>query len=96
MAIEQLTSNLVKGQFPEFFREDAPNFLLFVKAYYEYMEQSGKSVHELNKLQSYKDIDDTLDEYVEYFRRTVLPSLPLNVIADKRILAKTIRDFYQS
>ena len=96
MAIEQLTSNLVKGQFPEFFREDAPNFLLFVKAYYEYMEQSGKSIHELNKLQSYKDIDDTLDEYVEYFRRTVLPSLPLNVIADKRILAKTIRDFYQS
>ena len=96
MAIEQLTSNLVKGQFPEFFREDAPNFLLFVKAYYEYMEQSGKSVHELNKLRSYKDIDDTLDEYVEYFRRTVLPSLPLNVIADKRILAKTIRDFYQS
>ena len=96
MAIDQLTSNLVKNQFPEFLTEDAPNFLLFIKAYYEYMEQSGKSVHELNKLKSYKDIDDTLDEYIEYFRRTVLPSLPLTLLADKRLLAKTIRDFYQS
>jgi len=96
MAIDQLTSSLVKNQFPEFLTEDAPNFLLFVKAYYEYMEQSGKSVHELNKLKSYKDIDDTLDEYIEYFRRTVIPSLPINVLADKRLLAKTIRDFYQS
>ena len=96
MAINQLTSNLVKDQFPDFFKEDAPNFLLFIKAYYEYMEQSGKAVHELNKAESYKDIDLTLDEYVEYFRRTILPSIPLNVLADKRLLAKTIRDFYQS
>jgi len=96
MAINQLTSNLVKNQFPDFFKEDAPNFLLFIKAYYEYMEQSGKAVHELNKAESYKDIDLTLDEYVEYFRRTILPSIPLNVLADKRLLAKTIRDFYQS
>jgi hypothetical protein len=96
MSIDKLTSNLVKNQFPDFYKEDSPNFLLFVKAYYEYMEQSGKSVHELNKLESYKDIDNTLDEYVEYFRRTIIPSLPLDVIADKRILAKTIRNFYQS
>lgn len=96
MSINQLTSSLVKNQFPDFFKEDSPGFLLFMKAYYEYMEQSGKSVHELNKLQSYKDIDDTLDEYIEYFRRTIIPSLPLNVLSDKRLLAKTIKDFYQS
>jgi len=96
MAIDQLTSSLVKNQFPDFYKEDSPGFLLFVKAYYEYMEQSGKSIHELNKLKSYKDIDDTLDEYIEYFRRTIIPSLPISVVSDKRLLAKTIRDFYQS
>lgn len=96
MAINQLTSSLVKNQFPDFYKEDSPGFLLFIKAYYEYMEQSGKSIHELNKLESYKDIDDTLDEYIEYFRRTIIPSLPIAVVSDKRLLAKTIRDFYQS
>ena len=70
--------------------------MLFVKAYYEYMEQEGKTQYELNNIKGYKDIDLTLDSYIDYFRKTVLPSIPLDVLADKRLLVKTIRDFYQS
>jgi hypothetical protein len=96
MAIDQKISNIVKDQFPDFYKEDAPTFLEFMKAYYEYMEQSGKTIHEMHKLTSYKDIDDTTDEYLEYFRRTILASIPQDVLVNKRLLAKHIKDFYQS
>lgn len=96
MAIENKLSTLVQGQFPSFYAEEGENFILFMKAYYEFLEQSGKQSHELRKLEEYKDIDDTLDEYIEYFRRTVMAEIPENVIANKRLLAKNIKDFYQT
>ena len=91
-----LHSDNVKNQFPAFYHDDAQTFMLFVKAYYEYMEQEGKLQYELNNVEGYKDIDLTLESYIEYFRKTVLPSIPIDVLADKRLLVKTIRDFYQS
>ena len=39
--IEKLISPLVEAQFPSFYREDGPNFVAFVKAYYEWLENSG-------------------------------------------------------
>ncbi len=91
-----LHSDNLKNQFPAFYQDDAQTFMLFVKAYYEYMEQEGKTQYELNRVEGYKDIDLTLDAYIEYFRKTVLPSIPIDVLADKRLLVKTIRDFYQA
>ena len=96
MAIEEKISTLVQSQFPSFYAEEGENFVAFVKAYYEWMETANQQQHELKKLQDYKDIDLTIDAYIEYFRRTVLADIPENVIADKRLLAKNIKDFYQS
>lgn len=96
MAIENKLSTLIQGQFPSFYAEEGENFILFMKAYYEFLEQSGKQTHELRKLQEYKDVDDTLDEYIEYFRSTVLAEIPENIVANKRLLAKNIKDFYQT
>ena len=96
MAINEKLSSLVQNQFPSFYQEEGPNFIAFIKAYYEYLERTDKQQHELKKLVEYKDIDDTLDEYIEYFRRTVLAEIPETIVADKRLLAKNIKDFYQS
>ena len=96
MAIEEKLSTLVRNQFPSFYQEEGENFILFMKAYYEYMEQSGKAQHELKKIESYKDIDETVTEYIEYFRRTLMAEIPETILADKRLLAKRIRDLYQT
>ena len=96
MAISEKVSALVQSQFPDFYAEEGENFILFLKAYYEYLEQTGKASHEMHKLLSYKDIDETTEEYIEYFRRTLLAEIPDYAISDKRLLAKTIKDFYQS
>jgi len=38
--IEQTVSNLIPGQFPSFYNEQGPNFIEFMQAYYQWMEQS--------------------------------------------------------
>ena len=42
MALQEKLSTLVENQFPQFYKEEGPKFLQFVKAYYEYLEQDCK------------------------------------------------------
>lgn len=89
-------SSQIESQFPEFIREEGPNFVAFLKAYFEYLEQTKKAGDANRALYDNADIDRTLDEFVEFFRREFLQSIPKNVIADKRLLVKHIKDFYRT
>ncbi len=89
-------SPLIEAQFPAFIREEGPRFVSFLKAYYEYLEQTGKAGDATRSLVEYQDIDRTLDSFVEYFRREFMINIPQNVLADKRLLVKHIRDFYRT
>lgn len=94
MALQEKLSNLVENQFPQFYKEEGPKFLQFVKAYYQYLEQTGKQQDSQRNLQNYKDIDETLNEYIKYFRSELMAEIPNDALADKRLLAKRIRDLY--
>jgi len=89
-------SPLIDSQFPGFVREDGEQFVNFLRAYYEYMEENGNETYEGRGLTDLKDIDRTLDRFVEYFRKTFLANIPKNALADKRLLAKYIRNLYRS
>lgn len=93
MAIDEKISTLVKNQFPDFYKEEGPNFLAFVEAYYEYLEQNDKMTDAVKNLQSYSDIAETTDEFIQYFINTFLPSVPLEVAADKKLMVKYIGEF---
>jgi len=93
MAIDEKISKLVKDQFPAFYQEEGANFIAFIEAYYEYLEQEGKLTHEIRNLQNYKDISETTDQYLEYFRRDLLHNIPTDILADKALLAKHIKEF---
>lgn len=47
-------------------------------------------------LLEYKDIDLTLDRFIDYFRNEFMYQIPGNVLADKRNILKHIKDFYQA
>lgn len=96
MKIEKLISPFIEAQFPSFYREEGPNFVLFVKAYYEWMEQSGNVVNRSRLLMEYTDIDETSEEFIKYFKNTFISSLPSNIVADKRLLIKHITELYQA
>ena len=89
-------SSQIETQFPGFIREEGPQFVSFLKAYFEYMEQTGNAVNSIRTLRENKDIDRTVDSFVEYFRREFMLNIPKDILADKRLLVKHIRDFYRT
>ena len=84
MSVEGKLSSLVENQFPAFYKEEGPKFLAFIKAYYQYLETTGKQQDTQRNLKNYKDIDDTLDEFIKYFRSELMPEIPNDALADKR------------
>lgn len=91
-------SGLLDTQFPEFIVSDNPNFVAFIKAYYQWLEDSnnGAVLYHTKNLLAYKDIDSTTDQFIQYFINDFLPYFPSEIIADQRKLVKFAREFYQT
>ena len=96
MAISKKVSTLVKNQLPDFIREDAPLFQKFVEGYYEFLEQGNNVIEVSRKLETYQDIDTSVDKYIEYIKRELLPSFPTTGLANTNILVKRAKDLYRS
>ena len=94
--IEKKISNFVESQFPQFYLEEGEKFVEFVKAYYEWMETENQITTQSRSLLDYRDIDNTLTKFLEYFQRKYLYGIPFNIIIDKRLLLKHILDVYRS
>jgi len=92
MSVIDKISKLVANQFPSFYKEEGDKFLAFIEAYYEYMEQNGKMTDAIRNLESYHDIQETTDDFIQYFINTFLPSVPVNVAADKKLLVRYINE----
>lgn len=93
---EKFISNFISNQFPLFYQEEGPDFILFTKAYYEWMESEKQPVYQARRLLDYRDIDNTLEEFLEFFQKKYLYGIPFNVIANKKFLLKHILDVYRS
>lgn len=89
-------SNFIQSQSPFFVRNDHPTFVKFIEAYYQYLEQEGKTVERAKGFRSALDIDRTIDLYADQLYSQFLHLLPESVIADKNMLVKHIKDFYRA
>jgi hypothetical protein len=96
MSITNKLSTVVREQLPEFIRADYDTFVAFVEAYYEYLEQTNKSTDFGRNLLNYFDVDNTLTDFEEYFRRKFLNSIPAETLSNKAFLVKHIRDFWRA
>ena len=96
--IDQKTSLLIPSQLPEFIRDDPSygNFVLFLQAYYEWMEQNDNVIDRTKNLLNYKDIDQTSSEFLDYFYNDFLSYFPKDILADKQKVIKLAKQLYQS
>ena len=94
--IEDFLSPLIAQQFPETFREEGPLLVAFVKAYYEYLEQSTKSLGYSRDLIQYTDPDQLVGDFIDHFKETYLFSIPEETTVDTGFLIKHILDLYRS
>jgi hypothetical protein len=94
-------SPLIQSQVPDFVNFDHPNFVAFLEAYYEWMENEGNATERTLLLNDYTDIERTLDQFVESFEDRFMKNIPRvfdtdsagNVVDRKNIL-KNAKDFY--
>ena len=97
MATDKKISTLIESQVPGYLLEEGPNLVAFLKAYYEWMETTGQVTDASKNHLVNRDIDTTdLNKFYEYFRREVLIDFPKDVLADKRLVAKRIKDLYRA
>lgn len=94
----QKTSLLVPSQLPEFIRDNPEyaNFTLFLKAYYEWMEQEGGAVYETKNLLTYSDIDSTSNTFVDYYVNDFIADWPEDSLVSKEDAVKYAKQIYQS
>jgi len=92
------TSLLISSQLPEFVRDDPAygNFVLFLQAYYEWMEQNGNVTDRSKNILNYKDIDETTAEFLDYYYNDFLSYFPKDILADKQKVIKIAKELYQS
>lgn len=88
-------SNLVASQLPFFVRNDHENFVAFLEAYYEFLEQETGAGNISRTLLEQADVDLS-DLFVQKFYDNFLPFIPKDTTVDKTLILKNIKDFYRS
>lgn len=88
-------SNIVSSQLPFFVRNDHENFVAFLEAYYEFLEQETGVGNISRTLLEQSDIDLS-DIFVQKFYDNFLPFIPKDTSVDKTLILKNIKDFYRS
>jgi hypothetical protein len=96
MNVEKHISPLIASQFPAFYETEGPNFVAFVKAYYEWMELQGNVIEITRSLYEIKDLDTTPEQFIQYFKNKYISSLPYTIITDQKLLVKHILDLYRT
>lgn len=81
---------------PRFVKEEYPQFLNFIKAYFEYLERDGGEFTAVDTMLESVDIDRTVDDFLYYYRKEYMVGFPESMATDIRFVIKKIKDFYSA
>jgi hypothetical protein len=96
MDVETTISNFVERQFPKFYDAEGVDFMLFVRAYYEWLEGANEAIGLARRLPTFRDVDSSPDAFLKHFQEKYLYGIPFSVITNKRLLLKHIQDIYRT
>lgn len=85
------TQYTVASQLPEFIRSDYPAFVQFLEAYYKWFQDE----YSLGKIEDLVDIDNTVDDFVAYFKNQLDVYGVLHNTDDKKFL-RNIKQMYEA
>lgn len=81
----------LERQIPEYVRGEYELFVKFIKAYYEFLDQTQQ-----RNLEDIRSIENTLEEFVIRFKKELSVLFPTNTLTNERFILQRIREFYQS
>ena len=86
--IEDYISPLIESQFPSFYQEEGPLFVLFAKEYFKWLESTNNALYYSRNLLEYRDVDKTIDEFLIHFKEKYLNGVDFSSESSKRVLIK--------
>ncbi len=81
----------LERQIPEYVRGEYELFVKFIKAYYEFLDQTQQ-----RNLEDIRSIENTLDEFVIRFKKELSVLFPTNTLANERFILQRIKEFYKA
>jgi hypothetical protein len=107
--VEKHISPLIESQFPAFYKEQGPVFVLFVEEYYKWLESNntlyasyddtiidGNPLYHSRKLLEYRDIDSTVEEFVLFIKEKYLKNVQFESGISTRRIVKASKDLFNS
>ena len=82
--VENKLTYVLKSTIPNFVKEDYENFVIFIKAYYEWLYSSNNPFYAPLISEDFKDIDKTPDFFIKYFKEQFLVDFPESLTLDKQ------------
>lgn len=108
MALDKTISGLIEAQLPDFinakYQAGAPSFRRFIELYYEWLEvnsttgvsnTAGNTIYHIMNSEKYRDIDNTEDGFLTYFKNELLPYFPERGELELTKILKGAKEFYQ-
>jgi len=87
--------SLVDEVFPEHFREDYPNLVTFLDAYYEHLDSADNFGGIIQELQTIRDIEDTKLEYLDYMFDEIALGVSQNTFTFPREAIRNFGNFFR-
>ena len=93
--VEKNIAFLIKQQFPAIYRENGPELVALIEAYYRFLEtQENQSHYIARRIFEYRDINTTLESMLIFFQKKYLANLPFNQDS-VRLAVKNITELYR-
>jgi hypothetical protein len=89
-------SSLIQQQFPDLYQVDGPNLIIFMQAYYEWMEDENKPLWYQRNLLNFRDIDNTVDDFIVHFKEKYLNGIQFETVSNKRLFIKHALEFWRA
>lgn len=96
MESSSLVNVKIPNQLPQLYKQYGPNFVAFIKAYYEWLEQTGNPLYYSRNFANLVDVDNTMIGFLSHFKNEYMNALPANVVANQQLLIKHIINLYSA
>lgn len=95
MITSQTITAFLPRQIPDYVQEYYPIFVVFVTKYFEWLEQGGNPQAIIQNIRANNNVDTTVSSLLTKFVEMYAPGMPIQPAADRSIIVKYFRDFYQ-
>lgn len=94
--IKPSASSIAEETIPNWVSDNNPNFIAFVKYYYQWLAQDGNPIDLLQNMVEYRNVQETTPEYFKIISQEIMSFIPANSGVNANLIETKIRDFYLS